>query len=279
MIQSIQCLMLGMQRRRSYGSWLLGATLLFAIILSVLTLRASAEDSMPVASTDSIVQKLLAANARRAVALHSYRGKRAYTLDYRGFPGSRSADMSVNASFTAPDTKEFDVVKQNGSKLLLNRVLLKLLDSEKEALQGQNRQNTDLSPKNYEFAFLQMDQTPQGAAYVLHVTPRTNSKFLYKGKIWVDATDFAVVRIEGEPAKNPSFWISRTRIEQRYAKFGDFWLPVHNQSVTHSRLGGDAVLNIDYSDYRINDTNQSQPSSPNEPVLPAQAVSPVSQDN
>jgi len=230
-----------------------------AVLLATLTLKGrAAEGPPPAPSTDVIVQKLQAANARRAEALRTYHGKRAYTLNYRGFPGSRSADMAVEATFTAPDKKDFDVVTQNGSKLLLNRVLLKLLDSEKEALQGQNRQDTELSPKNYDFIFLQMETTPQGAAYILQVTPRVNSKFLYKGKIWVDAADFAVQRIEGEPAKNPSFWISRTRIEQRYAKFGEFWLPVHNQSVTHARLGGDAVLSIDYTDYQINGTKPAE---------------------
>ena len=39
--------------------------------------------------------------------------------------------------------------------------------------------------------------------YVLNVIPRTDEKFLYRGKIWVDAKDFAVTRIEAEPAKEP----------------------------------------------------------------------------
>jgi len=38
----------------------------------------------------------------------------------------------------------------------------------------------------------------------------------------VDAEDFAVVRSEAAPAKNPSFWSKETRIEQAYAKIGDF---------------------------------------------------------
>jgi len=245
---------------------------LAALAVSCAVSAEAFEGPPPAPSAEVIVQQLLAANTRRAEALRSYSGKRAYNLAYRGFPGSRDAGMSVEATFIAPDQKQFNVVAQNGSKLLINRVLLKLLDSEKEALQGKNRTDTELSPKNYQFAYLQTDHTPQGTAYVLQVTPRVNSKFLYKGKIWVDATDFAVARIEGEPAKNPSFWISHTRIEQRYAKFGEFWLPVHNQSITHARLGGDAVLNIDYTDYQVNASRQgtgTPHSEPNPPVVPA----------
>jgi hypothetical protein len=232
-----------------HRKWQLTVLLLLSIILP---LHVRGTEASPVPSTQFIVQKLQQANAHRANALRVYQGKRSYTLNYQGFPGPRSASMAVEATYTAPDKKEFDVVNQDGSKMLLNRVLLKLLDSEKEALQESNRLATDLSPRNYDFAYLQMDSTAYGPAYVLQVTPLTNTKFLYKGKIWVDATDFAVVRIDGEPAKNPSFWINHTRIDQRYGKFGEFWLPVHNQSVTHSRFGGNAVLNIDYTDYQIN---------------------------
>ncbi len=65
-----------------------------------------------------------------------------------------------------------------------------------------------------------------GATYVLKVEPLTKDKFLYRGRIWVDAEDFAVVRLEAEPAKNPSFWIKNTAVEQVYAKVNDFWLPL-----------------------------------------------------
>jgi hypothetical protein len=260
-----------MGRRRAMSEQSANLLLLqLALLVSFGPLGYAREGPTPVLSTGQIVEKLMAANARRAQALQAYRGKRSYTLEYHGFPGGRSADMSVEATYTAPDKKEFNIVAQNGSKLLLTRVLQKLVESEKEAMQEDNRRATELSPRNYEFTFLQMDRTPQGNAYVLEVKPRVNYKFLYRGKIWVDTQDFAVEHMEGEPAKNPSFWISRTHIEQRYGKFGDFWLPIHNQSVTKVRLGGEAVLNISYTDYEINGTRQAGGEHPanQEPVMP-----------
>ena len=79
------------------------------------------------------------------------------------------------------------------------------------------------------------------------------------GRIWVDATDFAVMRIEAEPAKNPSFWTKETQIEQIYSKVGDFWLPRSNRSTTTVRLGGHASFTIDYGEYRITAVNPSRP--------------------
>jgi hypothetical protein len=79
----------------------------------------------------------------------------------------------------------------------------------------------------------------------------TASKFLYRGKIWVDAADFAVMKMETEPAKSPSFWIARTLIHYTGAKTGGFWLPQHVRSETHVRIGGTAVMTIDYGSYDV----------------------------
>jgi hypothetical protein len=67
----------------------------------------------------------------------------------------------------------------------------------------------------------------------------------------VDGRDFAVCRIEAEPAKNPSFWIKKTDIHHTYLKVGDFWLPAKNESVSLVRGGGRAVLTITYQNYDI----------------------------
>ena len=86
---------------------------------------------------------------------------------------------------------------------------------------------------------------------MLKVEPRTEGKYLYRGQIWVDGQDFAVVRLQAEPAKNPSFWTKKTEIVQQYMKVGDFWLPARNRSVTAIRLEGHAELTIEYKDYEI----------------------------
>src|SRR4029078_3338920 len=71
------------------------------------------------------------------------------------------------------------------------------------------------------------------------------------GRIWVDAYDFAVVRLEAEPAKNPSFWTKSSEIEQSYEKVNDFWLPQRNHSVSSIRLRGRAGLTLEYQSYNI----------------------------
>ncbi len=218
----------------------------------------------PPLSTDAIVQRLMAANAQRSQTLRGYRGKRVYHLDYHGIFGSHDAGMQVEATYTAPDRKDFKVISETGSRLLINHVLLKLLSSEQEAQEEQNRKELEISPKNYDFALAGTEHSPGGDFYVLAVSPKNKNKYLYRGKLWVDARDFAVVRMQGEPAKNPSLWVSHTQIEYRWAKIGGFWLPVHNQSETQVRMGGKAVLTIDYSDYQITGANRPNPRGPGE---------------
>ena len=67
----------------------------------------------------------------------------------------------------------------------------------------------------------------------------------------MDARDFAVVRLEAQPAKNPSFWTKNGHIEEVYMKVSEFWLPVRNHSISEIRLGGTAESTIHYKDSRI----------------------------
>lgn len=198
-----------------------------------------------------VVENLQRKNALRAAALTRFEGTRIYRVQYRGFPGDHDAEMVVHMIFHAPSSKEFTVVSQTGSKFIGDRIFKKLLEGEQEAANEENRRLSALSTENYDFKMAGYEDSPEGGRYILDLLPKTKNKFLYRGKIWVDARDFAVVRIEAEPAKNPSFWIKKTDVSHRYVKVDDFWLPAENHSESVIRLGGKATLSIEYRDYKI----------------------------
>lgn len=212
--------------------------------------RAPAVQNPPL-PLDQVVRNLEQKNAERTAALAQFEGTRIYRMEYRGFPGNHDAEMVVKVNYRAPNSKEFSVVSQTGSKFIIDHVFKKLLEGELEAAKGDNQRQTKLSTENYEFQFAGYENTPAGGRYVLNLLPKNRNKFLYRGKIWVDARDFAVVRIEGEPGKNPSFWIKKTVIAHQYVKVNDFWLPVENRTQSVIRLGGTASLSIEYQDYKI----------------------------
>ena len=202
-------------------------------------------------TAEQVVDNLVGRNLERARTLGAYHATRVYRLEYRGFPSSRSAEMTVDVDYRSPATKEFSVRSESGSHFVVERVFQKMLESEKEALTEENQARVALNNDNYRFTLSGSENLPTGLAYILSVEPRTSSKLLYRGRIWVDAEDFAVVRIDAAPAKNPSFWTKETRIEQVYAKVGNFWLPISNRSTSAIRLGGRANFSIDYQDYQI----------------------------
>jgi outer membrane lipoprotein-sorting protein len=224
------------------------------LILICLLISAAAQEHASASvqpTVKQIVEQMKVRNRKRAEALKGYTGTRYYRLVYTGFPGDRVAEIVVDARFEAPNKKEFTVISQSGSAFIIKRVLKRLLESEQEANTEEQRARTAMTEQNYDFELLGQEVVGNRPAYVLRVIPKVDSKFLYRGKAWVDTQDFAIVKIEAEPAKRPSIWISRTQIHHVYAKIGDFWLPAENQSTTDVRLGGVAVLTIRYTNYKV----------------------------
>lgn len=208
------------------------------------------ETSVAPLTSGQVVQRMVEGNEQRAQALESYRGTRIYNLEYHGLV-SKSATLVVAMTYRRPDEKKFCIVSESGSELLQGRVLKRLLEAEVEAMQEEQRRQTAMGPKNYEFRLVAYERTADQSFYVLEVTPRIKNKFLFRGRIWVDGQDFAVARMEGEPAKNPSWWTKRNAIYVTYKKIGDFWLPARNETNTQVRIVGSSLLTIVYRDYEI----------------------------
>jgi len=242
-----------MQDNRPLLRIVAGARVPVTLSIAMLLLCAPAacpqsEAALPALDADQVVQRLLDKNKERAQGLQHYSGKRSYRLEYRGFPTSAEATMEVEVNFDAPASKHFTIVSSTGSKLILNRVFHRLLETEEQAGDPSNRKHTELGPDNYTFSLA----GTEGANYVLNVEPKVESRFLYRGKIWVDANDFAVTRIEAQPARNPSFWTTKSVIHHTYQKVDNyFYMPKENKTVTNVRLGGVATLTIEYQSYQV----------------------------
>jgi hypothetical protein len=135
-------------------------------------------------------------------------------------------------------------------------VFSRLLEAETEASRPGSPDNSRMNAENYSFAMLRVDQVDGRKTYVLEVAPKKQKKYLVRGTIWVDAEDFAIVRMDGEPARNPSFWIKSVHFGHKYQKLGSFWLAASDNSVTDARIFGPTELRIDYFDYVVNTSIQ-----------------------
>jgi hypothetical protein len=213
------------------------AAVLVPIVAALLPANASAPTSA-IVSVAQILERMERHDRNQAEQLKHYQAMRHYQVEYHGLGATTAAKMEVEVNFDASSGKRFRIVSQSGSKLLCEKVLKRAVDSETEA--SQNKEATALTAANYKFELLGNESLNGRPAYILSVAPLKASKFLYRGKIWVDAADFAVAGIEAAPAKSPSFWISRTSIRYTSAKTGDFWLPQQSRSETKIQIVPDA---------------------------------------
>lgn len=202
-------------------------------------------------SAEQIVIRVMQHDAQRRTALAEYASLRTYRMHYHGPLGEREAQMSVRMEFYAPDRKRFTVISESGSTIFCHQVLRKLMEGEEEGALEANRLRSMLSPANYRVKLLGEDLLSGESAWVLEVTPVAENKFSYKGKVWVSKDDYAIMRIVGSPAKNPSWLMGSSSFDYRYARSGEFWLPQRNDTLSHLRIGGEIRLAVDYGQYRI----------------------------
>lgn len=200
-------------------------------------------------TSEQIVDRMQMHEQEQMERLGSYQALRHYAIEYRSFFKTLNAKIDVEVNYDAEFGKSFRILSESGSHTLCEKVLQRAVDSEKEA--SLNKGATALTTANYRFHLAGSETLNGRPAYILDVEPITPSKFLYKGRIWVDGIDFAVARMDVQPGKNPSFWISRTVIHHMNTDVGGFWLPQQNRSETKVRIGGTAVMTIDYGTYRI----------------------------
>lgn len=216
--------------------------------LSVAT-WALAQSPAPMPDLGFIVAHMEQREYVQQKAIAQYRSRRHYTVEYRGLPKNLSASMEVEVSYAAGFGKSFLIVSQAGSQMLRERVLDYALDSERKA--SLDSAATALNSKNYRFRFAGEERDGDQKRYLLDVDPVTPNWFSYKGRIWVDATSYAVVKMEVEPAKNPFFLISTTRIHHVNSEISGVWLPLRTKSESKIRFGALAVMNIEYGEYQI----------------------------
>jgi len=218
-----------------------------ASILMFAATSLSAADSADLPTADTVVSAMLQRDAQRRAMLDGYYGMRRYELQNEHL--QKHAEMVARVESDGEGTKHFEIVEEQGWGAAHKHVLHKMLDSEAEASLPQLRAKTQVSPNNYEFKLVGTETLAGRPTYVVDITPKRHEERLFSGRIWIDAEDYALVRVDGKPAKNPSFWIRNIRFTHTYRKSGAFWFPASTHSVTDARLFGTTTVTITYFDY------------------------------
>src|ERR1039458_3443886 len=98
-------------------------------------------------TTAQIVEQMQRRDQWQTRELRFYKNLRHYKAEYRGFSKQLEAKMDVEVDYDASSGKNLTIVSQSGSKFLLDKVLKRAVDNEKEAFQ--DKKSLALTPANY----------------------------------------------------------------------------------------------------------------------------------
>jgi len=218
---------------------------------SVATLWCLATAQQPAStgtiSLDSIVRALEKAQATVRPQV-SYQVVREYRL-----LGTKNqeADSEVVAEvdFSPPATEDYRIQRSSGSRWG-SQVVQRVLKHEAERASHYNQGRTALSRENYDFGYIGEATLDHQPCYLLQLTPRRKEPELISGQAWVDEHSFLVRRIEGEPAKSPSWWLKNVHVKLTFANFEGIWLQTDMEAVADVRISGTHTLTSRLLDYR-----------------------------
>jgi hypothetical protein len=221
----------------------------FLFVCFVPAAFSQAQDQ-PLTDANEVMATVLLRDNQREEQSGGYAGFRHYIFDNEKF--HKHAELIATISCDSAGAKHFNVTSEDGWKAAHKHVLRKMLDSEAETSRPSIRPMTRLTSDNYSFQMVKADVIDGRLTYVIDVTPKRRDKYLIEGRVWIDGQDFAIVRVEGRPAKNPSFWTKRIQFVHEYKKTGAYWFPSSTLSVTEARIFGTTKVNINYFDYEAN---------------------------
>ena len=214
---------------------------LVVIVLAGLT---AAQGNGPAPDVDTIVARMTAARQVNKNRVHAYTVKRDYQLlDKQRQP---KAQVIANITYLTPDQKEFNIESSSGG--IGGKVLRDIVQKESEP--PKEAQRKDLTPDNYDFQYLGTETMDGRNCYILSLNPRRDEKDLIRGKIWIDAADYRIHRIEGNPVKSPSWWIRDLHILMSFANVDGMWLQTFTHAVADVRFKGKYVVerrDVEYS--------------------------------
>jgi len=200
-------------------------------------------------SGPEIFSKVAARNQVRESRLPGYTVVRTYEV--KDTNGHTRAQTKVLVQYNRPNPKVFQVLSEQGSRVISRLVFRGLMDHEAKSSTPEAKEESGISPANYDVELTGEAELDGRHCFLLHAAPRRRVKYLFEGTIWVDAEDLAIAQVEGSPAKSPSFWVKSVHFVRRYQKVGNFWLPKEDSSASEIKVFGKHTLTIHYDDYKI----------------------------
>jgi hypothetical protein len=219
------------------------ARLWLPVLIFLATLTSSSQVPSPTAEIhppdlNLILQRLEEVQHQDPAESRAYEVTREYKV-FRGSDTKPTSEVMAQINFVPPDTKTYKITQARGNSRG-EKMVRELLDRETES--AKKGHNSQINRTNYDFVFLRQENFGVVPEYVLRIVPKRRDRYLLYGQIWVDATTFRIRRVEGVPAKSPSFWIKNIHFTLQFAELGGMWVPVSFDAIATVRLLGQFTL-------------------------------------
>lgn len=225
-------------RRRTYVVAVAGALTMGSVPLQI--------PVAPVDDSATAMQQFLA----RPRTVHQYSASRRLEASGSG----HRAWLDVQTDFTLASGFLYHVTAEGGSGYIRTRVLRSLLDEEKRLI-ARGGSSAALSTDNYQFTPEGIDE--EGLA-VVRLRPLRKDRSLIAGRMFL-TSDGDLRRVEGQLAKNPSFWVTRVNVVRLYRRINGVLMPVSLETTAQLRLLGSSALRMTYRYSRIDDRAVNDP--------------------
>jgi hypothetical protein len=187
----------------------------------------------------------------------AYSGLREYRL--HNFRFDKQATVTVQVTYRSAEGMKYTVLESRGSTKL-TEIVEKLLASEADVSRPSKLADYEISAVNYDACFRGTETAAGRTHYIIDLVPKHKSKYLIRGRAWVDRSSYTVARLEGVTAASVSMWVGAPHIEQEFKEIDGVWLPIHTAAVSSGLFLGTSELEIRYTDYLIADPDHPVPS-------------------
>jgi hypothetical protein len=205
----------------------------------------------PTPLSPQVIERFLAPDETPLVSYQAVRQMRAST---RG--GKMRAEMDVQTAFDPVRGFTFTVLSESGSGIIRRHVLMAALQAEQKAVARAAREETAITPANYQFVAA---TEAEATLIAIGVRAKRKSTMLVNGTLYLDPVRYDLERVEGELADRPSFWTRRIQITRRYDHIAGVHVPVAMESNADVRIVGASTFAMSYRYTEINGRPVAEP--------------------
>ena len=201
----------------------------------------------------AVIRSIDAAVAARVDNVIGFTDIEHYSV-YRGSDEMQPvAEMTVKDTYKKGEGKEYTILSQSGSGIVMRFGLKPLIDNEESINKPGNVEKSWFTSANYEMKLKAggVQKLNGRDCYVLAITPREKAPNLIDGTLWADARDGTLAQIEGVASRNPSSFSGTTHMMRQYENISGFAMATHARAESRSLLFGRTVVTIEYSDYKL----------------------------